>query len=156
MSFDAVGLRETRAWLAGRMKGLPEAARFAVASPVVLDMARAEATRIVDEVVYQTYEPEIYKRTMNLLNSVQAVALNENTGAVMIPFTPELAATGGPLKGAATYAQLMLPEYTKDTYWKAKPQASLPRDFLSAWLFEFKESSFAMLVSEVDLELAAR
>ncbi|MCW8133124.1 MAG: hypothetical protein KIS92_22455 [Planctomycetota bacterium] len=155
MSFEAIGLRETRAWLAGRLKGLPEAVRFAITSPIALDFAKDEATRIVNEVVYQAYQPEVYKRTYNLLNAVEAVALDENSAGVMIPFSDLLAATKGPLAGAATYAQLMLPEFIESSYWEEKPRQSLPRDFLSAWMFEFKELAFINMRDEIDLEIGA-
>lgn len=100
--------------------------------------------RIVMEVVYSVYSPEVYDRTGKLASSITSILRTDENGnpymEVGIPLNFDTASK----TGAGTYARFMLPveESLEDnylnTFWRhlGKPDPAyfkLPRDFKGAW-----------------------
>ena len=133
----------------------------------------ARAKEIVDQTVYDVYFPVAYKRTRNLFNAVSAIPLIDEAGIeVGIHDSPELRSSlgdqtradnaGGFDIASYIYPALMLPDavaaFGGHPYWRdserAKPTASLPRDFFGAWFKVFYDEAFKGMDQALAEEIA--
>lgn len=154
MSFEALNLRETRAWLLARRRGLAEIPKRFANSGELHSWFQAIAKEAVRDVVYSYPENPKYPRTYALLNSVSAASGEEDCIDVFIPLTDETAAITGKDKGKIVYGQYLLPPEIKgrspDSFW----QGTLPRNFLGVWEQAFAELAPKAFDEEVRRELA--
>ncbi|MFH1605166.1 MAG: hypothetical protein ABIH03_14825 [Pseudomonadota bacterium] len=137
------------------------------------DAMEYRAKQIVDQTVYDVYFPLVYRRTRALFNAVSVIPLIDEAGVeVGIHDSPELRVPlgdqvradygGGFDLSGYIYPALMLPEavgaFGGHPYWRdsdrAKPTASLPRDFFGAWFREFYETAFNGLDQALAEEIA--
>lgn len=156
MSFEAVGLRNTTAWMLARKNGLAEVPkRFAMDTKNHVTM-KDVARLIVQQVVYATYTPTEYERTYKLMDSISVEGVEGATAQalVFIPIDSGTMAIAGSAAGRATYAKFMLPSHSQNSFFKGRAAASIPRDFMTAWITAFKKYVPDMVMAEVDKELS--
>lgn len=141
MGITLKGLRETKAWLLGRQKGLKRAIAE-IASPASVAINELRAKTAVYSIVYLAYHPSEYERTFALLNSVGAVALSQDPpeSAIVINLNSDNRAKLPP--SDVSYARFMLPAIYGSPANSTNsfiPQGSLPRDFMAEWLRVFNK-----------------
>lgn len=149
MTFEALNVRETRAWLLARKKGLERAPARALANKDYLAETKLIATEAVDQVVYSVPETPNYERTEKTRDSVDVDSPRDGEMEIFIPLTPETAAIAGESRGVVSYPRFMLEGIHQHSFH----QYELPRDFLELWFLLLLDFGPQMVVEEIDREL---
>lgn len=162
MSVEGIkDLQALRAWIQAREKNIGRLPETFFADR--MESMEAKAKKKIDEVVYNVYENDPvtkYHRTFKTRDLVTVIPLIDQAGAcVMIPDDPSLQ-TDITTGQDTIYPMLMLPGFSQNSYWPERtysghhPRATLPRDFLGAWLELFRVEAFHDLKQAIEEEIS--
>jgi hypothetical protein len=128
-------LTRARVWyqsIARRLSRLPF--EFWYGQEVVAALHNA-AMEVVNEVVYEVYDPKTYERTYKMFTLLDEAPDPDDEASLLLGYfhSAELEVEPedlGSLPAGTIYPTLMLPEFADLSYWPAIARKSLPRDFL--------------------------
>ncbi|MBE7466759.1 MAG: hypothetical protein HS116_25090 [Planctomycetes bacterium] len=141
MSIKAKGLQSTKRWLQGANSKIRKSIQEEIVGAGALAVAELRAKNAVLSAVYAAYSPRDYDRTFELLDSVGAVAIQQEppTAGIVISLGDDGRAIRPP--GDVHYARFFLPaEYgsaanSANSFVSAS--AVPERDFLAVWIQVF-------------------